>query len=210
MSKIRRIIVGILVLFLAVAWQQLPEKLPTVVKIETQSKDGDSWSGSGVFIEDDLILTAGHIVNDAENIWVVWKNKKHKVIKWYQETEADLGVIIINTPEQEPTATLYNPKLKQRVWVCGAPYGIFPIWTEGIISAINMTDDYGHYKKMIITDAATAPGNSGCPLLDRKNRILGICSWGYNGQGMSYYTRAEICKLVLEKYRISETLRKVE
>lgn len=197
------------VLFLTIRWRQLSDKLPTVVKIEVQSKDGNSWSGSGVFVEDNLILTAGHIVGNAEDIWIVWKNKKHKAIKWYQETEADLGVVVINTPEREPTAILCNAKLKQKVWACGAPYAYFPVWTQGIISAINvktniLQSDMGK-GPFFITDCPLVPGNSGCPILDNKNRILGIYSWHFtNEEGMNFCIPAETCKLVLEKYKTLE------
>lgn len=212
----KSIIFGILFISWLVFIWQLPERLPTVVKIETRSENGNSWSASGVFVQDDLILTAGHVVDGAKDVWIIWANgKKHRAIKWYQESEADLAVVAINTPEQEPTATLCNAKLKQKVWACGAPFAYFPVWTQGIVSMINTKTnelqlDMGK-GPFFITDCPLVPGNSGCPILDNRNRILGIFSWHFtNEEGMNFCIPAEICKLVLEKYKISETLRKAE
>lgn len=177
---------------------------PTVVKIEVESVYGRNWQGSGVFVNDDLILTAGHIVEDAKNIWITWSDgRRHKAVNWYEESEADLGIIYIRTIEKESKAKFDNAIVGEEVWALGSPFGVFPILTKGIISAISMPDDYMHQKNMIITDCAVNPGNSGCPLFDKNGNILGICSWKYvYAQGMSYFVRAEICELILDKYHI--------
>lgn len=193
---------------------------PTVVKIEVQGGYVDEWQdeyksdweGCGVFIADDLIMTAGHMVEDADEIWITWPNgKRHKAVSWYKETEADLGVVYIRTPEVELTAKFDNAKVGETVWALGSPFGVFPVLTKGIVSAIDMPDDFMFQKNMIITDCAINPGNSGCPLFNKDNNILGICSWGYNySQGMSYFVRAEVCQLVIGKCYIMKTLEETE
>jgi len=184
----------------------------SVVKVEVESNHWDSWQGTGVFIQDDLILTAGHIVEDANEIWITWPTgKKHKAVSWYQEAEADLGFIYIKTPEKEKQIDFDKAIVGEDVWLFGNPFGVFPVLTKGIVSAIGMPDDYTGQKKMVISDAATEPGNSGCPLFDKDGNILGICSWGYTyAQGMNYFVRAEICELSLVKYLVITALENAE
>lgn len=184
---------------------------PAVVKIKVDS-NYNGWEGTGIFIEDDLILTAGHIVDGANEIWIIWSDgRKHKAVNWHKETEADLGVIYIRTPEKEKRLHFSETVVGEEVYTLGNPLAIFPVLTKGIISAINMHDVFTHQKNMLITDTAVNGGNSGSPLFNKNGDILGICSWGYRySQGMNYYTRAEICEFALDKYFAIVAMKKAE
>lgn len=214
MTRRKRLIRSVLfwiiaiVLLLGIIQILIPQPRPTVVKIEVETMYGRGWQGSGVFIDDDLILTAGHIVKGAENIWVTWSDgRRHKAVDWYEESEADLGIIYIRTIEKEHKVKFDNAIVGEEVWALGNPFGVFPVLTKGIISAINVSDDFTRQKNMIITDCAINSGNSGSPLFDKNNNILGICSWGYTyAEGMSYFVRAEICELTLDKYYVIKAL----
>ena len=160
------------------------------------------WQGSGVFIRDNLILTAGHIVegiSDA-NVFTI-DGKEYKAKGWYLETDVDIGFIEVDTNDIESTLFFDDVKLGETVWAFGNPLGVFPVLTKGIISAINAPDSYNDTKDMIITDTAINGGNSGCPIFDRWGNILGICSWHYPEQeGMNYFVRAEVIEAILKKY----------
>jgi len=184
---------------------------PVVVKIKVDSDYG-GWEGTGIFIEDDLILTAGHIVDNANEIWIIWSgDKKHKAVNWYKETEADLGIIYIRTLKKEKRLCFDKAIVGEEVYALGNPFAVFPVLTKGIISAIDMSDNFGLTKNMLITDCPTNPGNSGCPLFNKNGDILGICSWGYRySQGMNYFVRAEVCELVLDKYFAITAMKKVK
>jgi len=189
------------------------QPMDSVVKLEVISaNECGNWSGTGFFVADDLIMTAGHVVEDVDEIWIIWPDgKKHKAVSWYQETEADLGIVYIQTPQIEKTATFDEAKTGETVWALGEPFNAFPVMSKGIISAINMPDSFTGQKNMIIADCAINPGNSGGPLFDKDNNILGVCSWRYNcAQGMSYFVRAEICKLTLDKYYAIQALKEIE
>lgn len=185
---------------------------PTVVKLIVTDEYGQVWEGTGCFVRDNLLLTAGHIVENAQVIKAQWPDGTIRLAyNWYEETEADLGIITIRTPQKERKAKFDDAKVGEEVWAIGNPFAVFPVMTKGIVSAVNMPDDYTHQKDMIITDAAINPGNSGCPLFNKFDRILGICSWGYNySQGMSYFVRAEICELTLRKYNSIKALEEAE
>ena len=188
---------------------------PTVVQIKVDGayNYGDnSWQGSGVFIEDDLILTAGHMVEDANTITIVWPNgKEHKAVSWYQETEADLGIIYIRTPEKEPKARFDNAILGEDCWAIGNPYGVFPILAKGIVSGVNVPDSYSHQKNMVVTDCPLNPGNSGCPVFNKQDEIIGICSWHIPpAEGMNYLVDSDICQACIYKYKAIKAMEQLE
>lgn len=185
----------------------LPLKNVVQIRVECDYSEeyyeNAGWQGSGVFIADDLILTAGHIVDKAGKIEIVKPDGTiHKAVDWYLETDADIGFIRVKTKDKEKKLRFDKATLGEDAWVYGNPLGVFPVLSKGIISAVNMPDDYTFTKRMLITDAGANPGNSGGPLFDKDGNILGICSWHYPyAEGMNYFVRSEIIKLSLNKYR---------
>lgn len=170
------------------------------------------WQGSGVFIRDNLILTAGHIVDGISDANIITVDgKEYKAKSWYLETEADIGFIEVDTNDVENTLSFDNAKLGEDVWAYGNPLGVFPVLTKGIVSAVLAPDDFMNTKDMVITDTAINGGNSGSALFDKEGNILGVCSWGYRGaQGMSYFVRSEVIELSLRKYDAIKALEVIE
>ena len=195
--------------------------LLNVVQIKVVSTEIDWYTGepvkrqaTGVFIRDDLILTAGHLVDDISdaNVFTV-DGKEYKAKGWYLETEVDIGFIEVDTNDVESTLFFDSAKLSEDVWVYGNPYGVFPILTKGIVSAIGVYDSHGDTKNMIIIDAAANAGNSGSPVFDKYGNILGIFSWHYTypaTEGMNYFVRAEVIELSLQKYDAIRALERIE
>lgn len=170
------------------------------------------WQGSGVFIRDNLILTAGHIVDNISdaNIFTI-DGKEYKAKSWYLETEVDIGFIEVDTNDVESTLHFDNAKLGETVWAFGNPRGVFPVLVRGIISATNAPDIFKNTKNMVITDTAINGGNSGCPLFDRWGNILGICAWHFpEEEGMNYFVRSEVIELSLQKYDAIKALERIE
>jgi len=183
--------------------------LENVVQIKVISTEIDwytgefvEWRGSGVFIRDNLILTAGHIVDSISdaNIFTI-DGKEYKAKSWYLETEIDIGFIEVGTNDIESTLSFDDAKLGEEVWAFGNPFGEGLFLTKGIVSAISVPDIFMGTKNMVVTDAAINPGNSGCALFNKQGKIVGICSWIHNhAQGMSHFVKANIIELSLKKY----------
>jgi len=154
------------------------------------------------------------MVEDANEIWVTWSDgKRHKAVSWYQENASltDAGFIYIRTLKKEPVIKFANATVGETVRIWGNPFGYYPVLTEGVISALNVDEDFFGEKNLLLTDCPSNPGNSGSPLLNKNNEVLGILVGGiYASDGMGFCTPAKICELSLAKYKAIQALLEAE
>ena len=165
---------------------------PSVVQIESNGE-----IGSGViYDESGLVLTAHHVVESAETFNVVLNDGtklRGRVVG--RRPARDLAVLAVESTKELPAAKLGGDDLAigQPVVALGSPFGYQASVTSGIISGLNRQLTIGSMTLtgLIQTDAAINPGNSGGPLVDAKNRVIGIntaiasTSGGSNGVGFA-------------------------
>ena len=171
--------------------------------------------GSGVIIsESGEILTASHVVNDAERINVKLFNGKEipaKVIR--SAPVADLALIKLAwVPENMVVAPLGDSgktEIGEQVFVVGAPFGLEHSLSVGYISARKeqkaRTSGFT-ITEYFQTDASINTGNSGGPMFNLKGEVIGISSYiisksgGFQGLGFAA-TSNLAKKLVVEGQR---------
>ena len=151
----------------------------------------EQGQGSGVIIDNGIVLTNAHVVNQSEKLIVGLKDGRKfsgKVLG--QDMLTDLAVIKLKGKGPWPKASLGNSdKIKVGDWAIavGNPYGLENTVTLGIISNLNRNvAQLGIYDKkidLIQTDAAINPGNSGGPLLNSKGEVIGINTLIRSGPG---------------------------
>ncbi|MBC3846295.1 trypsin-like peptidase domain-containing protein [Winogradskyella echinorum] len=160
----------------------------------------DESIGSGVIISDKgEILTAAHVVNDAETITVKFLNGEEilaKVIK--SAPVADLALLKLSwMPKEYKTAKIGNSdtvSVGDKIMVLGAPYGIEHSLSVGYISG--KRTQKARTSEFIIneyfqTDASINQGNSGGPMFNLQGEIIGISSYiitesgGFQGLGFA-------------------------
>ena len=153
--------------------------------------------GSGVYVsEEGYIITASHVVHNAESIMVLFPN----------------GIAIIKTlykPNNKiPVAKLGDSdlsKIGEKVMIIGAPYGLEHSLSVGYLSG-------RHSQKSLVsgttkieylqTDAAINHGNSGGPMFNMNGEVIGIVSHilsesgGFEGLGFA--SSIDIAKDILE------------
>lgn len=138
--------------------------------------------------EGTFLITANHVVSgwDGE-ITISRKNGEWEGDIVRRDSKNDLALVLVQgRPDGAPPLWQKpfkpKPKVGDRLLLVGSPYGLGGTVTTGIISRVT--------RKMIQTDAAANPGNSGGPAVDRKGRAVGILVSG-GGENINFAVRIE-------------------
>jgi S1-C subfamily serine protease len=170
-------------------------------------KLGQKWQGSGCFVtEDGVILTAGHVVNEADEFIITLRDGTvlHSTVSM-EADNTDVGFIKV---DKENCSYLNFSSLElslgDTVYIYGHPYGMDNLWSlsKGIVS--NLDRDCGGFfgvYNMYQSDAASWPGNSGGPVMTESGRIVGVLVGGVRGSdSMSYITPSWIAQRWLKVF----------
>ena len=174
---------------------------PSVVHIETSidiSNDEPATLSSGagwVYSDAGYIITNAHVVQNARRVSVeFYDGRVVRGIVAGLDPYTDIAVIQIESgtlvfPAQRATQRL--PRLGERIFAFGSPFGFKFSMSEGIVSGLGReaagSNVIGGYTNYIQTDAAVNPGNSGGPLVDIRGEIIGMnvaIATGRDGDGV--------------------------
>jgi len=194
----------------------IPEQIvQATVFVEVESISGDTWSGSGFIIrEDGLIVTAGHVVNDAKEIKVTtYTGMSLIATEFYGEDypDSDVGFIKVDW-KLLPTlkvASNSNLKYNDTIYICGCPFGKDLAWTltKGIVSGFDRILEGLGKKCLLQVDSQSWPGNSGGPVCNEQGEVVGILIGGiYNADGISLCTTSDVLMKALIKYDADKAL----
>jgi serine protease Do len=146
---------------------------------EPRRKRSVPSSGSGfVIAKDGFIVTNDHVVADAEEITVVFRDgKKLQASVVGRDPETDLALIKVEGGKDLAVAPLGDSdavRVGDWVMAIGNPFGFEHTVTVGILSARGRNLRSGPYDDFLQTDASINPGNSGGPLIDMTGAVVGI------------------------------------
>ncbi len=147
-----------------------------VVFIEMGTSYG-SGSGSGVIIGPNTILTAKHVVDDADYIVITgFDGNDIPVLNIEVDPNDDVAVITVDANLSNFVSPADNITLGERVIVIGAPFGkeFYNTVTVGIVSGLNRNIPHFGVCPIITVDAAVNPGNSGGPVFNINGELIGI------------------------------------
>lgn len=162
----------------------------------------DYGFGSGVFIADDVILTAGHVLQQPDLVVELSDGTVLESSDFYIDDEEDVGFIFVDADELcIAKVSSDHGAIGDTVYLVGTPYSkdFKFTMTKGILSHLDR-DIWGerNWKDLLQTDAKGAPGSSGSPLYDSMGRVIGIVVTGpVPGGGI---TLCESAKSILEAY----------
>ena len=161
---------------------------PSVVHIETSvdvtsEEPATLSSGAGwVYDEAGHIITNAHVVQSARRVSVEFFDGRvvnGRVIGLDPYT--DIAVIQIEQaalvmPAHRATQRL--PRVGDRIYAFGSPFGFKFSMSEGIVSGLGReaggSNVIGGYTNYIQTDAAVNPGNSGGPIVNTDAHVIGM------------------------------------
>jgi serine protease Do len=139
--------------------------------------------GSGVVLHGEgWVVTAAHVVEDAELIEVHFVDGQVSPasIVSLSRTE-DVALLKTEVPPKRPVVAALgdSERLKpgMRLFAIGAPLGLEHTLTAGVVSALRRNTGPGlHPSRVLQTDAALNPGNSGGPIFNESGEVVGIAS----------------------------------
>lgn len=163
-----------------------------VVQIFVQKDYGEVW-GSGVVIsEDGIILTARHVVEDANSIQVKSNNGVYKSGQiLYIDEDEDFAFIKVDSNCKFETFGEYSDvELGDWVYIIGTPIDkeLFNTIIYGSVSSLDRRLGYFSEKLLLQLDANIEGGYSGGPVFNTKGEIIGIVVGKYSGTSICICT----------------------
>ncbi|HXC34591.1 MAG TPA: DegQ family serine endoprotease [Candidatus Acidoferrales bacterium] len=170
--------------------------------------------GSGVIITPDgYILTANHVVANAEEIKIALTGDKNEYKASVVGSDPDTDVAVLKIDANHlPAITLGDSsqlEVGDIVLAIGNPFDISqpgqtPTVTMGIVSALGRSGlGFNGYENFIQTDAAINPGNSGGALVDAQGRLVGINtaieSSSEGSEGIGFAVPANLARHVADR-----------
>ena len=145
-------------------------------------------TGTGFVIHPQgLIMTCAHVVGEAGDVSVTIDDSEITATVIAIDRENDLALLRIPRPENElhylPIAPIESVEQGGRVRVFGFPLTDL-LGSSMKISSGTITG-FSDETNEVQIDATVNPGNSGGPVLDDENRVVGVASTLLDGRGMS-------------------------
>lgn len=170
------------------------------------------WGSGFIFSNDGKVGTCYHVISQADSIIIKTSDNAlypGKVIS--VDTVNDLALLKIQCDENKEFSFVNlgnsdNLKTGEPIFVIGNPLGYEYSISQGIISGIrdndkeNFVDKEMTFERVIQTDAAVSPGNSGGAFFNSKGEVIGITSYQYFSLGNLNFGVAINClKKLIEK-----------
>ncbi len=137
----------------------------------------DFASGTGMLVDKSHVLTASHVIDDADEILVEFSDGMPiKATIYRKNAEEDWAVLKLDAESKAlPISYVPDIQLGDKVYTLGFPsaslLGKSIKYTDGSVSALTgMMDDTNTFQ----ISAPIQPGNSGGPIFDEKGRVVGI------------------------------------
>lgn len=146
-------------------------------------------AGSGVIVDaaKGYVLTNNHVIKDADEIFVVLKDKRQlKADVVGRDEEGDIAVLKIKADNLVALPIGHSDQLQVGDYVVaiGNPFGLGHTVTSGIVSALGRSGlGIESYENFIQTDASINPGNSGGALINLRGELVGINTAIVSGSG---------------------------
>ncbi len=157
----------------------MPQFAPPHMQAPPQQQARGTGTGA-VISHDGFIVTANHVVADADEIEIVFGDgRSASATVVGLDPGTDIAVLHTDAKDLVPAVFGESSALEVGDWVVaiGAPFGLEHTVTAGIVSAKGRSDvGMALFESYIQTDAAINPGNSGGPLANLDGEIIGINS----------------------------------
>ncbi len=161
-------------------------------------------TGSGFVVSSDLIVTARHVVDRKGDYAVIFADGSIRNVKTIRISETtDCAALLVHKTGLKPLKLTTKLRVGQPILVIGSPLKrrYFNYVTRGIVSKLDVQQDWLSNNPVVMIDAAVNPGNSGGPVFDLRGRVVGIAiaKYVYNCS-MNFITPSIDIITLLEEY----------
>lgn len=157
----------------------------------------DTGQGSAFVVEhrggSTLLLTNAHVVEGAEQVRLRWQDGGRDPAEVVASAgghspATDLALLAVEGKRGVPLRLgRGSPPVGAQVYVIGAPRGLDFSLSSGVVSQLR--DD----GEILQTDAAINQGNSGGPLLDERNCVVGVATFILrDAQGLNFAVTSRV------------------
>jgi len=168
--------------------------------------------GSGVVVDDGVILTARHVVDGANEIHITTDDGEQIIsTEFYKADDTDLGLIIFDCNDMPPKVRLSFCELfvGQTVFGIGSRFILNNSFFQGFVGAKNRLSYTFGSKGLTQLDIAGNPGDSGCGIFNRWGNVVGIVV-GRRSQGITFIIPAKVCRCFVAKYKADKAMKECE
>lgn len=181
---------------------------PSVVVVEGKTDSGDVLGSGFIVSTDGKIITNLHVIRDMKTTKVQLANGEifDSVSVLAIDERRDLAVVqipgfnlpVLDLGDSDALA------VGESAVIVGSPRGLEGTVTAGILSSVR---DTGAGFKVLQTDAAVNPGNSGGPLVNNKGQVIGVVSFKLrSAEGLNFAVPINYVRGMLDNLHKSMTL----
>lgn len=167
--------------------------------------------GSGVFIHDNVILTAAHVLEGMNTCSIELSDGTVlESSDIYIDTKEDVGFVFVDADEISIAEVVQlSVAIGDTVYLVGAPHAKFFKFTltKGILSYLDRDLPKMGWTDLLQTDAEGGYGSSGGPLYDFEGRVIGMYV-GHVYDGGVGVSLCESAESILEAYERCKNARR--
>lgn len=197
MRPLRKAAILGFVLAILVSYSAAQENVAELVKrssdavvliVISDSAGQETALGSGFLVSaDGEIVTNYHVIKEAHSAIVKLSNGAFFAVNGVLASDANKDLAIIKVSGKNlpflQLGDIDNLHVGDHVVAIGSPLGLEGTVSDGIVSAVRDVEN----KKWIQTTAPVSHGNSGGPLLDMSDHVVGVITWGVQeGQNLNF------------------------
>jgi len=152
--------------------------MPAIVAIRADTPEGIA-AGTGFLVDSTgVVVTNLHVIEGATRVTIKLHSGEQYTQIRVASFDQDRDLAILRLPGFDlPTVSLGNSdavKVGATVYAIGNPLGLEESVTKGIVSSIRVAKSG---TKIIQTDSAVSPGNSGGPLINESGDVVGVVTF---------------------------------